>query len=341
MKNFLKLTIMLLVFVVVACDPNDTIEPIPPSDGDIIEPNVGGPDQPNQVFIDLSTAIATTVPRTSWDLGFYNGDDFKVIINYSAYMVARPTELTDLSEVSSNLVTDEYKAITVVAPEGNIEWIDNPNGDLNETAIATISLSDGENLVYIINRGQTEKDGILDERGFIKLKVTREGQNYIVSFGDIDAISFSSATISKNASYNYTFFNFDDGIVNVEPEKNLWDFALTTTSNYFFDHENNVMVPYRFKDFTISNYGNVKLASVEVTDVVNFEEFTMGDVASLTLEDNRLGIGSSWRLFEFATYSYIINPDIFYVIEDTEGNYYKLMFTRMYCIASECAGERG
>ena len=341
MKTYLKAILTLLLFVVISCDPNDTIEPIPPSDGAIIEPNVGGPDQPNQVFIDLSSATTTTVPRTTWDLGFYNGDEFKVILNYSAYMVARPTDQTDLTQVSSNLVTEDYKAITVVAPEGNIEWIDNQNGDLNETAISTISLNENENVVYVINRGQIENNGVLDELGFLKLKITRDGQNYNVTYGDIDAMNFSSATIAKNANYNFTFFNFDDGIVNVEPEKNLWDIALTTTSTHYFDYSTNTTVPYKFKDFVISNYGSIKISSVDVTDMMSYEGFTMDDVGSLTLEDNRLGIGSSWRKFDGATFSFTINPDIFYIIEDVDGNYYKLMFTRMYCITGDCAGERG
>ena len=42
-----------------------------------------------------------------------------------------------------------------------------------------------------------------------------------------------------------------------------------------------------------------------------------------------------------ATFSYAVNPDIFYVVEDIDGNLYKLAFTRMYCVAAECAGERG
>ena len=80
---------------------------------------------------------------------------------------------------------------------------------------------------------------------------------------------------------------------------------------------------------------------MEVTDLVNYAGFTVADVASLDLQDSRFGIGSSWRLFEFSTFSYVVNPDIFYVIEDTDGNRYKMAFTRMNCIQAECAGERG
>jgi hypothetical protein len=341
MKNFIKSIVILVFLGTVACDPNETVAPIPPSDGDLIEPNVGGPDQPNQVFIDLSKSITTVTPRKNWDFGFASDGNFRVIINYSAYMVARPTDQTDLKMVSSNLVTPEYKAETVVAPEGNIEWIDNPSGNLAETAIATVSATDNENFVYVINRGQLENGAELVERGFIKIKVTRTGDDYVITYGDIDAATFTSVTVSKNTDFNFTFFNLEDGIIDIEPQKSLWDIAFTTTSNHFFDHENNVTVPYRFKDIVITNKGNAKVSAVEVTDLVNYADYTLADASGLDLQDDRLGIGSSWRNFEFSTYSYVVNPDIFYIIEDTEGNQYKLVFTRMNCISAECAGDRG
>jgi len=341
MKNLIKSIVVLFFLGIIACDPNETIAPIPPSDGDLIEPNVGGPDQPNQVFIDLSKNTSTTVSRDNWDFGFANDGNFRVIINYSAYMVARPTDQTDLAMVTSNLVTPEYKAVTVVAPEGSIDWIDNPNGNITETAIASVSSTDSENLVYVINRGQLESGAELTERGFIKIKVTRSGDDYVITYGEIDATTFNSVTVPKNAGYNFTFLSLDNGIVNIEPEKSLWDIGFTTTSNYFFDHTNNVTVPYRFKDIVLTNKGNVKVSSVAVTDVVNYAEYTLTDAAALDMQDDRLGIGSTWRNFEFATYSYVVNPEIFYIIEDTDGNTYKLAFTRMNCISVECAGDRG
>ncbi len=341
MKNLINSIAVILFIGITACDPNETIVPIAPIDGDIIEPGVGGPDQPNQVFIDLSKSITTVIPRENWDFGFANDGNFRVILNYSVYMVARATDQTDLAMVSSNLVTEEYKAEMVVAPEGSIDWIDNPNGDLNDTAMASISSVADENFVYVINRGQLESGTELNERGFMKIKITRAGDSYTITYGDIDATSFNSYTISKDSNYNFTFLSLENGLVNIEPQKNLWDIAFTTSSNHFYDHATSSTVPYRFKDLVISNKGNVKLIAVEVTDIVNYADFGLTDVAGLDLQDNRFGIGSSWRLFDFDTFSYAINPDIFYVIEDTDGNHYKIVFTRMYCIDTACAGERG
>ncbi len=342
MKNLFKSTLVLLIMGgMLACDPNDTIAPIPPSDGDLIEPNVGGPDQPNQVFIDLSKSTVVEVPRNTWDLGFANDGNFSVIINYSTYMVARATDQTDLTKVTSNLVTPEYKAQMVVAPEGSIDWIDNPNGELTETAIASISATNNDNLVYVINRGQIENGDSFTERGFLKIKITRSGDDYVVTYGNIDDTTFETITVAKNDTHNFTYVNIDAGIVTIEPEKSLWDIAFTTSSNYFFDHATSTTVPYRFKDIVITNKGNIKISTVEIAEGVTYDDFGVTDATGLELQDDRFGIGTSWRNFEFATFQYAVNPDVFYVIEDTEGNSYKLAFTRMYCVSAECAGERG
>ena len=49
--------------------------------GGSFSPTVGGPNQPNQVYVDLSSNKETFVRRDAWDLGFYGGDEFKVSIN--------------------------------------------------------------------------------------------------------------------------------------------------------------------------------------------------------------------------------------------------------------------
>mgnify|MGYP003576100059 FL=1 len=56
--------------------------------GKSLAPQVGGPSQANQVYIDLSSGAMTTVPRVSWDLGFYSGNEFRVILINSVKMSA-------------------------------------------------------------------------------------------------------------------------------------------------------------------------------------------------------------------------------------------------------------
>jgi hypothetical protein len=342
MKNLIKSIVILLFIGMVACDNNDVIPPIPPSDGDIIEAEVGGPNQPNQVFIDLSTAISTVVPRTKWDLAFATGSEYTVAINYAAYMSARPTDQNDLAEINSTLVNEDYKAAMATGPDCNVEWIDDPSGDLSKTAFGTISTTEANNMVFVINRGYMENGMEKIERGFVKVRVTREAENYVVSYGDIDDETFTTVTIAKDPAYNFVFFSFDDGLVNIEPEKGLWDVVMTTGTllTAFGPGE---LVPYNFKDLGLTNQQEMKIKAVEITTEITYDGFDLDAAKTLTLESNRTGIGSSWRKFNGSQTDpgYNVAEDIFYVIEDPDQNFYKLKYTKMHCITAGCAGERG
>lgn len=302
-----------------------SFEENPTSSGAVLEPEVGGPEQPNQVFVDLSKQTTVAVEKDSWDLAFSNEDEFRVALNYAAYTMARVTDQTDLANVTDALVTEDYKA-EMQAGGVNTEYMDDPAGDLTKTAIVEISETDANNFVYVINRGQLDTDPAT-ERGFVKAQITRDGDNYVITYGDINAVNnFTSITISKSSDAHFTYFSFDDGVVEVAPAKENWDFELTTFLNEFPSGDD--VYSYKYKDYAITNHGSVKTASVDAT-TVTYDSFSSSDLESITLEDNRLGIGSSWRVFDWANYTYTINAEIFYVIEDTDGNYYKLKFTKM------------
>src|SRR5690349_13505274 len=76
-----------LTAAVSACssDDNDVAPVIPPSDGAELKlDGGGGAGAPNAVYVDFSADKQTSVVRSSWDLGFYNGNDFRVVTNYTS-----------------------------------------------------------------------------------------------------------------------------------------------------------------------------------------------------------------------------------------------------------------
>jgi len=334
-SNIKTMSLMaLLTMGAVACNSDEPLPEIPASTGAVISPEVGGTTQPNQVFIDLSTESTTVVNKDNWDLGFYNGDEFKVILNYASYTMARPTTETDLANVTDELVTQAYKdEMKDFLP--NTEWKDAVDGDLSKTAIAEISATDANNPVYVINRGVLD-DANTTERGFVKARITLSGNDYIITYGDInDASGFSTITVPKSTTNDFTYISFDtNDIVEVAPPKGQWDIMMTTFFNEF-DNQGEVL-SFKFKDFSLTNHQYVKSVSV-AGDQTAFDAFTIDDVAGLALANDRLAVGSSWRLFDFTTNEFAINNDIFYIIEDADGNVYKLKFTKML----NDQGERG
>ncbi|HLW41783.1 MAG TPA: HmuY family protein, partial [Flavobacterium sp.] len=222
--------------------------------GNSLEPEVGGPSQANQVYIDLSSGAMTTVPRVSWDLGFYSGSEFRVILNNSVKMSAKSMENIDLSAV---VLEDNSMLIGQGAGDPNL--IDNPTGLITGTAIAEISANDDDNFVYLINLGSnpsttppalgslaTDTGG---HRGWKKIRILRDGSGYKLQYADLTDTTFSEVTINKDAAYNFSFFSFTtNNTVSVEPQKDKWDISFTTFTNLFGGN-----TPYFFADFVVNN----------------------------------------------------------------------------------------
>src|SRR5699024_8999730 len=106
--------------------------------GSSIKPEVGGPNEPNQVYVSLKSERQTVVRRDSWDLGFYSGDQFRVILNGSLKMFAGAIEATDIDAVNEDDF-DTLKPKMALLSSGSDQFVDDPSGDINKTAIGEIS----------------------------------------------------------------------------------------------------------------------------------------------------------------------------------------------------------
>ena len=302
--------------------------------------NGGGVEYPNKVFVDLSANRQNAVLRTKWDLGFYTDpNEFRVILNSSTAMMAKQIDKDDLNAVTSADTAGFASLVVFSQTEPTVEsmaFIDHPSGDLSKTAIAPISATASENKVYIINRGL----GIgnpAPQRGWKKLRIIRNGNGgYTLQHADIAATSFTSIDIPKDSDYFFRYISFENGLVDVEPAKDKWDFAWT-----YFSNASNFgagEVPYLFQDIVIINR-NVEVARVmEASKAFSaFNESSLAD-ANLALDwkTTQTAIGSDWRSGGGPGVSPAVRSDRYYIIKDGNNNYYKLRFT-----ALTENGERG
>lgn len=312
----------------------------------VVNPNVGGQLQPNKVFIDLSANRQVSFNRGDWDLGFYTvGDEFRVIVNSSSAMMVRPTEKNDMNAVSeadtvgwgAQLSTDGvFAAMISGAPPAwlpdAIDWIDDPSGDMSKTAIAEISVNADDNKVYIINRGKNP-DG--NERGWKKVRVLRNGNNYTLQHADINATTFTTVEVTRNDSYYFNYVKFETGAVTIEPEKNKWDIAFTVFTNTT-SLGGGITVPYVFNDIVIQNRYKVETAEVLIADVGAYADFEAAGLDGVIFSQNQVNIGPNWRSGGGPSSSPALRSDRFYLVKDPDGNIYKLQFT-----ALTQGGERG
>lgn len=349
-KQFLTLAIALVTLASCSSDDNDPVIEVP-SVGAVVQPVVGGPNQPNQVYLDLSSETSTAINRASWDFGFSTGSDFRVVINGSLKMAVKQLATSDITLTQAS---DDAVAVGAGTNPSSNGYCDNPTGILAGsgagigTAIAEVSATDADNKVYLVNLGfaistttptvgSVSVDG--NARGWKKVRILRNGNGYKIQYADLASTTFQEKTISKNADFNFTFFSLTTGTtVEVEPRKDKWDLNFTTFTNYVnFGTE----VTYGYSDFIVSNMKDgTKVYQVLNSDGVTYENFTRANVidANFTTSatDQRI-IGSNWRNGGGPGTLPSVRTDRFYVIKDVAGNYYKIKFLAM----TNDAGVRG
>jgi Fe-S cluster assembly iron-binding protein IscA len=311
--------------------------------GGSLEPSTGGPNQQNQVFVDLSNNKMTIARRDSWELGFYGGDEFRVAINTSVYMFAAALSSTDIDAVtaSDTQIVDLQPQMNIGQVGANV-YADDVEGDINKTAITEISETNANNPVYLINMGYevgtgTAEVGSVDisdsARGWKKIRVLKDGNDYILQYADLNDTTHEEVRISKNAAFNFTFFSIaNNQVVDVQPEKDKWDLGFTVFTNVIaFGAESGA---YGFSDFVITNRnGNVSSYAVD-TSISSYEDFSMAEVNTTDFDIKQNVIGSSWRsVFNGGS----VKADIFYILKDTEDNIYKIKFLAL----TNDNGERG
>ena len=306
----------------------------------------GGPTYPNKVFIDLSANRQTAIDRTTWDFGFSSSTDFRVILNSSNGMMARAIDKTDLNAVTAadtvgfgaQLSLSAVFAAIITDPTPDwvptaITWIDDPTGDLTNTAIASVSATDTENKVYIVNKGDGPGTPAT-ELGWKKIRIVRNGTGYTLQHADINATTFSEIQITKDTEFAFQYVSMATGSVDVEPATARWDIAWTgfTNSTDFGSGP----VPYYFQDIILQNKNGVETAELLIANVGEYADFDGADLTGLIFDTSQINIGSKWRSGGGPGGGPSLKTDRFYVIKDADGNVYKLKFT-----ALTQNGERG
>ena len=330
MKNFHKIILALSVTAAFSACKKDTdpVFIVPPSNGaqiimNGIAGNESGSAAGNSVYLDLSSDKTTTALRTGWDLGFYCGSDFRVILNNTSSAGAKILAKNDLTVV----VAADTVGLTLATSQTNplpdqLAFFDDVAGDLTKTVIPAVSATDADNKVIIVNRGT---GGGIAARSWIKLRVLRNvSGGYTLQYAGITETTFKTLQVAKDANYHFKFVSFDNSITAVQPEKDRWD--ITWSYSVYQTNFGAGNVPYNFSDLIAVNYlagvtSAEKLYVDAATATAAYTAFNKDSVAKTTMSTDRWAIGSRWRSTQPATGA---KTDRFYIIKDVNGNYYKL-----------------
>jgi len=410
-KLIFYLNISIYTFFTTGCSSDDE-SPVKDKDkqtitaiksGGVIDVELGGPNEPNSVYIDLSTSKTTTVRRDTWELGFYNGKENRVFLNSSILVTAARTEFTDLDKVTRTstfkvpvkvkyLVNPGkgimgYKEISSVeelleglkmnysmyAPsdESVHPFTDNKKGTLDETALGEIATNPSLAKVYIVSAGSkiptttpsqgsistTMKESKGGDRGFYKIKVFIKGKNYVIQYAKLDDSTHKEAAITKEESHNLNHFSLLTGkVLEVEPPKTDFDINFAGVFSFYSLDRSHIDSKEYYAGVTYSDYvltnnlagvgvytvltqkkahpDDPKDATLIPTDAPSFDNFKKANIEeNKFIYNDRSVIDSHWR----NPFKGLVNKDRYYIVKDTEGNLYKLLFTAFM----DEKGERG
>ena len=331
-KYTLVIVLFNLVSVFSGCKEEEIIiNVIPPSVGRTLTlSGLSGTEQGvnarNSVFVDMSKDLQTSVLRTGWDLGFYCGSDFRVIINHSTGATAIQLDKTNLTDITrEDVVTLPKDSITLELGTAAITTVDQVSGNFTNYIAGTVwkDVAVGENKAFILNRGMS---GNIERRELMKVLVTRITNGYRIQYGTVNAVLPRTTEVLKDASYNFKFISFETlATLAIEPAKKMWDFEYTIST-----YKDAAGLPVTAPDFVLINFANgVTAAEVIFGDdqTRNYANFTKDNLTGVTFSGDRDAIGVKWRNTTGSTPSTLnINNDRFYLVKDTEGNIYKLRF---------------
>ncbi|GAB3319267.1 hypothetical protein GCM10027299_11650 [Larkinella ripae] len=302
-----------------------------------LEGGEGGASAVNSVFVDFSNNSQKTAARASWDLGFYGGTDFRVIINGTTGASAKELTKNDLAQVTAADTTGLRNLLILSQGTGSFENVDDVEGDLTKTVIKTISATDAENKVYIINPGNAGVAATA-AKPWYKVRVIRKGTGYALQYAQIAETTFKTLDVPKDASRNFSYASFDKGLAEVEPAKANWDIEWTLAT-YKAALSATSSVPYTYSDYVFINHLAGTEAAEVLTSTVTFDAYAETNIATTPFKKDRNVIGSNWRTSAGPNgVPAGVKADRFYVVKDAAGNVYKLKFVNY---TSSDGGVRG
>lgn len=292
----------------------------------------------NMVYVDLSNNSQVQIKRKSWNIGFYGGEQFTVILNSSFATVAAATEKTDFAAVT---LADAQNAPNLGAgamdEEFSSSWIDDVTGDLSKTAFGTISENDATNKVYFV----ASNDNKADRSQWYKVKITRKDNGYLVQYGKVEDTTPKTIEIVKDPLYNVIGLSLETGkTTDAQPEGKKWDIMWAYGAAATSMGSGLTITSFSQDVITSNTLSGVETATVMVDGTTTtYDNFKQADIAAkATFATTANVIGTTWRTPAMPNTNGGVKTDRFYIIKDTYGNIYKLRFLKF---GSGDDGERG
>jgi hypothetical protein len=260
-----------------------------------------GSDYLYQSFFDLGlNEVVGQNEKLNWEIGLACDSNFVILNNaISGLRVAR----------------SPYDWDNTVTIEGLNFGFDFPEGQRDDYFIGA-QLTD----VYVLDLG-LDVEGL--PRGVRKFGIDPTDEGYLVTSSSLEGDDLVELNIETNDSHLYKYVHLQFGETEVAPAKNDWDIVF---SHYLhiFDPETEPF-PYQVTGCLI----NPNQVTVHESSELIFNEVDFQIAENLEYSNFLNVIGFDWKDYDFDL-GFIVDETRVFVIQSTEGDFYKLQFTSFY-----------
>lgn len=322
MKNYLFIVVALIVS---SCQKEDEAVVLPPpgSVQQLVAPM--GSNYDDQVYVSLSLGTVTVAPYRAYDLMFESSaQGMHVYLNSGKLMFASRTNNGDFN----------------LADSSNSNWrVDAANYMDDSTAIGDWWVSSASNLngysnVFIIDRGRIDHTGV--DR-FRKLQIlSANDTRFEIRYSKLDNSDVTVMSIPKNPNYSLIYFSFNNNgtLVNQAPPSSDWDFVFTKYTHVYFDEP--ITSPFRYYPVAgalINRWKGMSGSVIKKDSIpayLPFVDCAYSNVDSFPFSTIANIIGFDWKYYDFGNNQYFVRPDLFYLLKDEKGVYYKIRMLDFY-----------
>lgn len=263
-----------------------------------------------QVYFSLeNNEVVSSNMKTDWDFAIDNDGDH-ILLNSSRALYAKTTSATQLASITDTIGI-------------SFNW-DVPSKSADSTAIG--KLQQALDVVIVIDMGFDSEGNHL---GVHKMMINKNDSDFIIKHQDLQSSVILTSTLSLDQKSDYTYYSFNKGVVNIEPEKGKWQLHFTQYVHVFHAPT----LPYLVTG-VITNHNNTKVSKAMNK---SFDTVDLDYAKDLVYSSSADVIGYDWKSYSFESGSFTIDHSKIYIIKTTNGEFYKLRFLDFY----NTLGEKG
>lgn len=268
-----------------------------------------------QLWYDLGTnTVVAQNSKTAWDLAFACGTDaWQVRVSTARFMRAIKTTTNDITLPTD---TNGFGA----------QW----EYDHSEGMSDSLAFGDwrADDKVFVLDLGIDAEGTSLGIRRIKFLNST--STQFTFEVAGMDGTNVQQFTVQKDPSRAYVHFSILNGQqVTIAPQQGSYDLVFTQYTYQFYGPYLAYLVAG-----TVNGFSGCRVSEFFTSD---FTQVSLADTITNPFSNKEDVIGYDWKEYNFDTGLYTVFPDHVFIIQDTEGFFFKLHFTDWY----NAAGQRG